>query len=357
MGISFPWNSVSGDKKYSADEFRMPFKALLGNGVFPFQNSNFNVISYSGMKVKVQSGVACIDGVFFSETEEQIITIDLGDPLLNRIDRIVLQKVESDRSFSIRIKKGNPASNAVPPELIRNSDVYELCLAEIYVGQGATSIRYADITDTRLNKNLCGFVINKVEGIDTTTLFNQIEDIKNIKLTNLEQDIATWFNNFKSNLGNDAATNLSAKITDLTVQVNSMYNVKANKDYVDTEVAKVNKALEDYKKEIGKRTISNDTFIRETDLGDGTVLVNVLTASGAVPQNGVVYWSANYSGRYKEVCGHPIPASTNRGNSASYTSGNAVCETYDKDYASGYVENCKPYKYTFITLLFVAVRK
>ncbi|MDF1512157.1 hypothetical protein PZE06_29420, partial [Robertmurraya sp. DFI.2.37] len=46
------------------------------------------------------------------------------------------------------------------PELQRDADIYELGIADVYIGAGVTSISQANITDQRGNSNLCGTVNN-----------------------------------------------------------------------------------------------------------------------------------------------------------------------------------------------------
>jgi hypothetical protein len=61
--------------------------------------------------------------------------------------------------------EGTPAAKPSPPDLTRNTDIYDLCLAEVSVPQAATEIVAANITDTRLNTALCGLVNSLVSAV------------------------------------------------------------------------------------------------------------------------------------------------------------------------------------------------
>jgi hypothetical protein len=53
----------------------------------------------------------------------------------------------------------------------------------VLVPSGAVSIVQANITDTRLNNNVCGIVHGVVDQVNTTTLFNQYQNYLNSKIT------------------------------------------------------------------------------------------------------------------------------------------------------------------------------
>ena len=57
----------------------------------------------------------------------------------------------------------------------RDADVYELALADIYVGAGVTAITQSKITDQRLNTSLCGVVAAVVQQIDTAAFNAQLQ--------------------------------------------------------------------------------------------------------------------------------------------------------------------------------------
>lgn len=186
------FTSVNGDRVYSASFFAEYFASFIGNGVFPNPASNLQVIESTGMSATVRSGRAWIDGyVLFNDTNASI-SFDSGDPTLTRIDRVVVRLDKINRVITVVVKKGTPATVPTAPTLQRDSDAYELGIANVRIGAGATSITQSNITDTRLNSSDCGLVHATVEKIDTTAIFNQFEAWYAQKKTDYDSDISTW---------------------------------------------------------------------------------------------------------------------------------------------------------------------
>ena len=83
----------------------------------------------------------------------------------------------------------------------------ELCLAYVYVEASATAITQADITDTRSDTSVCGWVTGLIEQVDTSTLFAQweaayqqgIADIESAEAS-LEGIIDEWADGFESEM-------------------------------------------------------------------------------------------------------------------------------------------------------------
>lgn len=149
-----------GDRVYKAEDFARYFNKFIKNGYFPESELSLKVLENEGMTTVLKSGAAYINGYMYENTSDLIIQHDVADGVLNRIDRIVVQLNYQDRLIRAVIKKGIPSSNPVAPELQRDADIYELGIADVYIGAGVTSISQANITDQRGNGNLCGTVNN-----------------------------------------------------------------------------------------------------------------------------------------------------------------------------------------------------
>ena len=169
------FNSVNGDRKYNAEQMSMYFDKLISSGVFPNPSTNLQVIAAGGMTVNVLPGRGIIDCRWLNNDANEPLTLEASDVLLNRIDAVVmvLDLNESVRNCHIRIKKGAPATTPTAPTMERSDYVKEYCLAQIYVGALAEEITQANVTDTRANTNICGWVTSLIEQVDTTTLFLQ----------------------------------------------------------------------------------------------------------------------------------------------------------------------------------------
>ena len=188
------FTSVNGDRKYTSTFFAEYFASFIGNGIFPNPSTNTQVLAESGMNVSVQQGKAWIDGYILYVDNPQSLTLDTGDNLLPRIDKIVIRLDKINREIILAVKKGTPATNLTAPNLQRDGDMYELGIANVYVAKGASTITQSDITDLRLNSNECGIVKGTVQEIDTTTLFNQYQNWIENKKIEFNQDLINYTN-------------------------------------------------------------------------------------------------------------------------------------------------------------------
>ena len=179
MAIKYGFfNSVSGDRKYNADDISNYFLKLISDGVFATPATCMQVVESSGMNVNVSAGWAFIRCKWINNTTYESLTIEPSDLVLNRIDRVVLHldPSVSSRNITIAVKKGTAAATPEPPELTRISDgIYELSLAQIAVNAGATAITQAEITDERNDADVCGYVAGLIDQIDASNLFAQFQ--------------------------------------------------------------------------------------------------------------------------------------------------------------------------------------
>ena len=206
------------DRAEEASFFAKYFSQLISNGVFPNPSTNMQVLATTGMNIKVDLGVCYINGYMGWVDVVEIFEIEESD-LQARIDRIVARLDFTDKSIKLAIKKGTAQGNPVAPELQRDYDIYEIGLADIRVNANAIEITQANITDLRLNTELCGIVANQLQHVDTTTIFNQYLDwLKRVmqegeeKLTKAEEEFEknfnTWFQSVQNVLSGDVAGNL-----------------------------------------------------------------------------------------------------------------------------------------------------
>lgn len=180
------FNSLNGDRRYNAEQMSEYFKGIISDGVAEAIGGALQVVSGSGMTVDVQSGRAFIDCRWLENNAVESITINPSHATLKRYTAVVVRLDYSNRIMSITTKDGTPATTPTKPSMTRNEQIYEICLAYVLVEAGATSISQSKITDTRANKNLCGWVTGVIEQVDTTTLFNQWEAAYNENIGEME---------------------------------------------------------------------------------------------------------------------------------------------------------------------------
>lgn len=227
------------DRVYLASQFAAYFASFIGNGVYAQHGNQLQVMAQSNpsMSIQVLSGQGWINGYWYENTDSMSLSVEVADGVLNRIDSIILQLGFSERDMKLKIKKGIPATNPVAPALVRNSDYYELQLATISIPASSIRITQAQITDTRMNASVCGWVTGVVDQIDTTTLFNQFETYFNefkennqaeydewydTHINQWQTEFDTWFQNIKDQLGEDVAGNLQNQIDEHEARLNNL---------------------------------------------------------------------------------------------------------------------------------------
>lgn len=161
------------DREYNAENMSDYLNLLIGSGVFPNPSTNLQVMASSGFNIVVKAGSAWINGKKMENTTDYSITLDGSDVLLNRIDRVIFYLDTQAREMGIDVIKGTPATNPVAPDLTRTATRQEYCLATVAINKQVSAISQADITDTRADSDVCGWVAGLIQQVDTSTLFNQ----------------------------------------------------------------------------------------------------------------------------------------------------------------------------------------
>lgn len=220
------FNSVSGDRVYRAEEWAEYFASFIGNGVFPVPSTSLQVVAGSGMAVAVKTGKAWINGYFYYNTSDLLVTLATADGVLNRIDRIVVRWDLTERKISVAVKSSTPATSPVAPALQRDADAYELCLADVLVGAGVTAISQANITDRRLDGSLCGVVAGVVDQIDTDAFNAQLEawfaDYKEMSVDEFN-DLVSYMESLEL-LGDQQYAALEAYMNDFKADAENDFN-------------------------------------------------------------------------------------------------------------------------------------
>lgn len=192
------------------------FLKYFTEGVFPTPGNAFQLVENATNGAIVKAGFAMLQGVTVILDEDQEITFDSATSQ-PRIDRVVLRHDDtlSVRNTSIQILKGTSSSNPQPPTITRNETIYDLALADVLIRANTSVVTQAQITDLRLNTDLCGIVKGTIEEIDTTSLYDQIQgDLENFQAQE-QQEFTQWFESIKGQLSTDQAGNLQNQINDI----------------------------------------------------------------------------------------------------------------------------------------------
>lgn len=200
MANCLPFNAIEHDRVYKAEDWAWYFATFIANGIFPKPSDGLQVIAHNGMELKVNMGYAFINGYAFRNPTGKSIKLDIAEGALHRIDRVVVRWDAPKRDIYITVLKGTPSASPVAAAIKRNTEIWELALADIYVGKGVTRIQTADITDQRFNSGLCGIVKGTIEEIDASVLTKQFDDFFRLYSGNVSVEFRKYIEEMSSNI-------------------------------------------------------------------------------------------------------------------------------------------------------------
>lgn len=190
MAITYGFfNSVNGDRKYNADQMSNYFEGLVSDGVYNGVGNSMVVQASSGMNITVGSGRAIIGNKWIKNDSAYTLTVTGSHPTLNRYTAVVIKLDKVNRNISITTIDGTPASTPTKPTITNSQTVMYLVLAYVYVGAAVTSISQSNITDTRTDSTVCGWVTGLIEQVDTSTLYLQWQEAFDTWFDDLTQEL------------------------------------------------------------------------------------------------------------------------------------------------------------------------
>lgn len=172
------------DRVYNANDYSDNLAVVISDGVLRSTNDDLKVTA-TNMVAYVNVGRAWIKGHYYNNTTRIMFNATTAPVGGNRWDRVVLRfnNTMNERRIYLVYITGTVASTPTKPSLTRTTDIYDLCLADIYVTAGATTL---NITDTRGDSSVCGWVYS-------TSGDNSF-------FTNLDANFNTWFTATKNTL-------------------------------------------------------------------------------------------------------------------------------------------------------------
>lgn len=219
------------DKSYTAKQFLDYFNLFVGNGVFGSPTNQCRVIPGSGLNIIIKAGWAFIKGAWYHNDSDKIIAIENNSSSISRTDGVMLRYNDVNREITGIVTTGST-------ELVRGETIYDLKIAEVIVPSGASEIITSNITDTRTDETVCGFVKGLLEVETTADLFAQYEAQFN-----------EWFETVKDQVTGDLAIRLQQEFLELN------QNVEDYQDAVEGYLAEDRALIEDY--------VYNDYIIQE----------------------------------------------------------------------------------------------
>lgn len=204
------FNSLNGDRTYNAAQMSEYYQGILSDGVVANYGGALQVLADSGLTVQVSSGRAYIDSRWLENDAAIDVTLNAAHVTLNRYTAVVVQLDYTNREMSIITVDGTNATTPTKPAMQNTETIKQMCLAYVYVAAGATSIAQSNITDTRGNTSICGFVTGLIDQVDTSTFFNQWQAAYNEALANMtawETSMQSAFNTWFDALTDDLNVN------------------------------------------------------------------------------------------------------------------------------------------------------
>lgn len=165
------------DRAVDSAFLRKVFAQYFSDGVFYSSANALQVVADTGMQVAVEPGSCHIQGAIGIETNRRTLVVQAAEEM-DRIDTVVarLDLSRAVRSIDLYVVKGTAAESPQAPALTRDSTIWELGLANLFVAKNVTTISQQRITDTRLDTSRCGQVGAPVQPpFDTEAFFSQLE--------------------------------------------------------------------------------------------------------------------------------------------------------------------------------------
>lgn len=168
------WTSQGGDRKYDANSFGRWASKFMTTGVF---SGDCEVTAKpNSMAVYVAPGFINIINEVALDKNAKILILDepkelvlnMADSVNPRIDTVVIERDDNNRIVAAKIVTGTPAATPSPTSPVRTDSVYQLVIAEVYVGAGATSITDANITRKVDDDSVCGVIKGTVSNNQIT---------------------------------------------------------------------------------------------------------------------------------------------------------------------------------------------
>ena len=238
------WNSIDGDRTYSAEDMGIPFDGVITEGVFANWGDAFKATAISESTVTIGSGKAWLAKKWIQNDSVYQMPINVSDYASSTEPRTIVVcidlKVESYYRFAQFIieEQRNYGSywellNAMTD---RNAGRNTLPLFAINFAAGDSSIQKTNITNL-VGTSWCPYVTAPVQTVTIDDIRDKWNASYNVLMkdivgnaqtkaneaeSNFEASFNTWFLTLKNQLNTNQAANLQNQITSLTNQLNKL---------------------------------------------------------------------------------------------------------------------------------------
>lgn len=172
--VTYPLNGIT----YNAEDAETYLSTRI-SGIYATDDC-FDLSITADRTVTIGPGLAWVRNTRFAgksicNREVLELTIPMADSSKPRTDRIVLRYDKAENKSELAVKTGTPGSAAAAPDVVQTELVYELGLYTVLVAAGSTVVKAADVTDTRLNEQVCGLMRDGVTGLPTAQIARQAD--------------------------------------------------------------------------------------------------------------------------------------------------------------------------------------
>ena len=206
------FNSLYGDRKYTAEQFSAIFDGVINDGVFSNIGTAFRVSATTDNNITIGIGRAWFNGIWVNN--DALLPMTCNDPevLLDRIDAVVIEinRSEAVRAGRIIFVKGTASGTPVNPTLTHDESVDQYPLAYIRRKAGVSAVVQADITNC-IGTSACPYVTGILETQNIDNVVAQWESMFNI-----------WFDGLQVELEGDVAANLASQVIDLNMRFDEL---------------------------------------------------------------------------------------------------------------------------------------
>lgn len=260
MGVTSGFfNSLNGDRKYSADQMSALIDVLINDGVFANVGTAFAVSATGGNSLSIGIGRAWFNSTWLFNDTLYPLVANNSEIILNRYDAVVIEinRSEAVRSGRIRMVTGVPAGDAQKPTMTHTDEVNQYPLAYIYRAAGSTEIQQADITNC-IGTSECPFITGILETQDIDAMVAQ-----------WDSEFSLWFEGIKGQLSGDIAANLALKITELEGKFSTLAKEHAVYEGITDSSGQ---AITDKN---GSQILGRTVFLTPSDMPSGGSGVNI----------------------------------------------------------------------------------
>lgn len=172
--VTYPLNGIT----YNAEDAETYLSTRI-SGIYATDDC-FDLSITADRTVTIGPGLAWVRNTRFAgksicNREVLALAIPMADSSKPRTDRIVLRYDKAENKSELVVKTGTPGSAAAAPDVVQTELVYELGLYTVLVAAGSTVVKVADVTDTRLNEQVCGLMRDGVTGLPTAQIARQAD--------------------------------------------------------------------------------------------------------------------------------------------------------------------------------------